>query len=129
MRGTPLELLKQRARYRNKCASGHALVSFFCQVHLSRVRRPLGAARSALVRSAFQPHAGKADGLVRHQPSRVLMSRNPMVVRIARKRARKVVVSIFGNPTQFAPTEDFGSFPRTWKTDVENLAAERVDLI
>jgi len=51
------------------------------------------------------------------------------LVRLARKRARKVVVSIFVNPTQFAPTEDFGSYPRTWKTDVEKLAAERVDLI
>ena len=51
------------------------------------------------------------------------------LVRLARKRARKVVVSIFVNPTQFAPTEDFGSYPRTWKADLEKLAAENVDLI
>jgi pantoate--beta-alanine ligase len=51
------------------------------------------------------------------------------LVRQARKRAEKVVVSIFVNPTQFAPTEDFGSYPRTWKADVEKLAAERVELI
>ena len=51
------------------------------------------------------------------------------LVRQARKRAGKVVVSIFVNPTQFAPTEDFGSYPRTWKADVEKLAAERVELI
>ena len=51
------------------------------------------------------------------------------LVRQAKKRAGKVVVSIFVNPTQFAPTEDFGSYPRTWKADVEKLAAERVDLI
>jgi pantoate--beta-alanine ligase len=51
------------------------------------------------------------------------------LVRLAKKRAGKVVVSIFVNPTQFAPTEDFGSYPRTWKSDVEKLAAERVDLI
>ena len=51
------------------------------------------------------------------------------LVRAAKKRAGKVVVSIFVNPTQFAPTEDFGSYPRTWKADVEKLAAERVDLI
>jgi pantoate--beta-alanine ligase len=39
------------------------------------------------------------------------------------------VVSIFVNPTQFAPAEDFGSYPRTWKADVARLAAEDVDLI
>jgi pantoate--beta-alanine ligase len=51
------------------------------------------------------------------------------LVRLAHRRARKVIVSIFVNPTQFAPTEDFGSYPRTWKADVAKLAAEDVDLI
>ena len=51
------------------------------------------------------------------------------LVRLAKRRAKKVVVSIFVNPTQFAPTEDFGSYPRTWKSDLEKLTAEAVDLI
>jgi pantoate--beta-alanine ligase len=51
------------------------------------------------------------------------------LVRLAKRRARKVVVSIFVNPTQFAPSEDFGSYPRTWKADVATLKAEEVDLI
>ncbi len=51
------------------------------------------------------------------------------LVRLAKRRAKKVIVSIFVNPTQFAPTEDFGSYPRTWKADVAKLAAEDVDLI
>jgi pantoate--beta-alanine ligase len=51
------------------------------------------------------------------------------LVRLAKRRAQKVVVSIFVNPTQFAPTEDFSSYPRTWKADVAKLAAEKVDLI
>src|SRR5438552_10793007 len=51
------------------------------------------------------------------------------LVRLAKRRAPKVVVSIFVNPTQFAPTEDFGSYPRTWKADVAKLTAEKVDLI
>jgi pantoate--beta-alanine ligase len=51
------------------------------------------------------------------------------LVRLAKKRAEKVVVSIFVNPTQFAPSEDFGSYPRTWKADVAKLADERVELI
>ncbi len=51
------------------------------------------------------------------------------LVRLARRRAKRVVVSIFVNPTQFAPTEDFGSYPRTWKADLAKLAAENVELI
>src|SRR5215216_7316992 len=51
------------------------------------------------------------------------------LVRLAKRRAGKVIVSVFVNPTQFAPTEDFGSYPRTWKADLAKLAAENVDLI
>jgi len=51
------------------------------------------------------------------------------LVRQARKRARRVAVSIFVNPTQFAANEDFGSYPRTWNTDLAALAAEKVDLV
>src|SRR3982751_4150781 len=51
------------------------------------------------------------------------------LVRLAKRRAPKVIVSIFVNPTQFAPTEDFGSYPRTWNADLALLAAENVDLI
>jgi pantoate--beta-alanine ligase len=51
------------------------------------------------------------------------------LARLAKRRAAKVVVSIFVNPAQFAPTEDFSSYPRTWKADVARLAAENVDLI
>ena len=51
------------------------------------------------------------------------------LVRLAKRRATKVIVSIFVNPAQFAPTEDFSSYPRTWKADVARLAAEQVDLI
>jgi len=51
------------------------------------------------------------------------------LVRMAKRRGSKVVVSIFVNPAQFAPTEDFGSYPRTWKADVAKLATEKVDLI
>jgi pantoate--beta-alanine ligase len=51
------------------------------------------------------------------------------LVRLAKRRATRVIVSIFVNPTQFAPSEDFGSYPRTWKADVARLRAENVDLI
>jgi pantoate--beta-alanine ligase len=51
------------------------------------------------------------------------------LVRLAKRRASRVIVSIFVNPTQFAPTEDFGSYPRTWKADLARLAAEDVDIV
>lgn len=51
------------------------------------------------------------------------------LVRLAQRRCDKVVVSIFVNPTQFAPNEDFGAYPRTWKTDFAKLAEAGVDLI
>jgi pantoate--beta-alanine ligase len=51
------------------------------------------------------------------------------LVRLAKRRATKVAVSIFVNPAQFAPTEDFSSYPRTWKADLARLTAEGVDLI
>jgi pantoate--beta-alanine ligase len=51
------------------------------------------------------------------------------LVRLAKRRADKVVASIFVNPNQFAPSEDFGAYPRTWKEDVAKLTAEQVDLI
>ena len=51
------------------------------------------------------------------------------LVRLAKRRATRVIVSIFVNPTQFAPSEDFGSSPRTWTSDVARLAAEDVELI
>jgi pantoate--beta-alanine ligase len=51
------------------------------------------------------------------------------LVRQAQRRATRVIVSIFVNPAQFAPHEDFASYPRTWTADVAKLAAEKVDLI
>jgi pantoate--beta-alanine ligase len=51
------------------------------------------------------------------------------LVKLAKKKAKRVVISIFVNPTQFAPHEDFGSYPRTWDTDLKALSAMKVDLV
>lgn len=51
------------------------------------------------------------------------------LVRLARRRADCVVVSIFVNPAQFAPNEDFSSYPRTWDTDVKALSELHVDAV
>jgi pantoate--beta-alanine ligase len=50
------------------------------------------------------------------------------LVRRAR-RADRVVVSIFVNPAQFAPTEDFSSYPRTFEADIAALREAQVDLV
>ncbi|MGV3634602.1 MAG: pantoate--beta-alanine ligase [Pseudorhodoplanes sp.] len=51
------------------------------------------------------------------------------LVQQARKRADAVAVSIFVNPKQFAPTEDFGSYPRNFERDVAALSKLGVDLV
>lgn len=47
----------------------------------------------------------------------------------AREHADKVVVSIFVNPLQFGPNEDFDSYPRTLEQDAAALAEAGVDLL
>jgi pantoate--beta-alanine ligase len=51
------------------------------------------------------------------------------LVRAARERAAAVVVSVFVNPTQFGPGEDFDRYPRTWDADLAALAEEGADLV
>lgn len=47
----------------------------------------------------------------------------------AKQQADKVVVSIFVNPTQFGPNEDFASYPRTEHQDQQRLVACDTDLL
>src|SRR5579863_2010686 len=51
------------------------------------------------------------------------------LVRAARSKSDVVVVSIFVNPTQFGPKEDFSKYPRTLEKDSALLQAEKVDYI
>ncbi len=51
------------------------------------------------------------------------------LVRRAQECAPRVVVSVFVNPTQFGPGEDFGRYPRTLEQDQAGLAALRCDLL
>jgi pantoate--beta-alanine ligase len=51
------------------------------------------------------------------------------LVRAARRRAPRLIVSIFVNPTQFAPHEDFASYPRSFDADLAALADMAVDLV
>jgi pantoate--beta-alanine ligase len=51
------------------------------------------------------------------------------LVRAAKAHAPFVAVSIFVNPTQFSPNEDFSKYPRDLAGDVEKLAAVGADLV
>jgi len=51
------------------------------------------------------------------------------LMEIARSRADIVVVSNFVNPTQFAPTEDYGAYPRDFERDCEMAESVSVDIM
>jgi pantoate--beta-alanine ligase len=84
---------------------------------LSALRRAVGQYRRAHERIALVPTMG------------ALHAGHLALVRAARRRASRVVVSIFVNPAQFAPSEDLATYPRTFDADLEALAAARVDLV
>jgi pantoate--beta-alanine ligase len=51
------------------------------------------------------------------------------LVEIARQMAKRVVVSIYVNPLQFSPDEDFSNYPRTLEDDLKKLQAMGIDLV
>ncbi|MBL8570009.1 MAG: pantoate--beta-alanine ligase [Phreatobacter sp.] len=51
------------------------------------------------------------------------------LVEIARRHADRVIVSIFVNPTQFAPSEDFSKYPRTFEADLAKLTEIGADAV
>jgi pantoate--beta-alanine ligase len=51
------------------------------------------------------------------------------LVQAARRRAQRLIVSIFVNPAQFAPHEDLASYPRTFDADRAALGDMAVDLV
>lgn len=71
--------------------------------------------------------AGKAIGFV---PTMGCLHEGHLsLIRRAREEAAFVVVSIFVNPTQFGPNEDFSKYPRTFAEDRAGCEAAGADLI
>lgn len=51
------------------------------------------------------------------------------LARQAREQCANAVATIFVNPTQFGPNEDFASYPRTFDEDVAQLETAGIDLV
>src|SRR5882757_6177060 len=51
------------------------------------------------------------------------------LIRASKKKCDITVVSIFVNPTQFAPTEDLDKYPRTLQQDTDLLEKEKTDIL
>ena len=51
------------------------------------------------------------------------------LVKVARQNTDRVVVSIYVNPMQFGPQEDFNNYPRSLEKDLQKLNALNVDLV
>ncbi|GHA74526.1 pantoate--beta-alanine ligase [Cognatilysobacter bugurensis] len=84
---------------------------------LDELRAQVGAWTRAGLRVGFVPTMGN------------LHPGHHSLVRIACERADRVVASVFVNPTQFGPREDFARYPRTPQADADGLAAVGCDLV
>jgi pantoate--beta-alanine ligase len=51
------------------------------------------------------------------------------LIDIAKEKADKVIVSIFVNPTQFGPSEDFTRYPRVLEEDIEKCRERGADIV
>ena len=87
-----------------------------CQ-QIEQLRTIVGGWRSSGETIAFVPTMGNL-----HQGHLTL-------VEIAQEKASRVVVSIYVNPLQFSPDEDFDSYPRTLEADLDKLRSMDVDLV
>ena len=76
---------------------------------LDALRATVAGWRSNGLRIGFVPTMGN------------LHAGHSSLVALARRHADKVVASVFVNPTQFGPNEDFGRYPRTPEADARSL--------
>ncbi|QXX73802.1 pantoate--beta-alanine ligase [Methylovirgula sp. HY1] len=91
---------------------GVAVVQRIAALRARIVRWRAEGARIALVPTMGALHAGHIS-----------------LVEAAKQRADRVVMTIFVNPTQFAPNEDFSAYPRRFAEDAEKFVAAQGDLI
>src|SRR5580704_10546527 len=83
---------------------------------VAELRRRVAAWRAAGERIGLVPTMG------------ALHAGHLALVAAARQECRRVVVSIFVNPKQFGPREDFSTYPRPEEDDLAKLAGANADL-
>ena len=84
---------------------------------IEALREQVAAWRAAGERIAFVPTMGN------------LHAGHFALVELARRHAQRVVTSVFVNPTQFGPNEDFSRYPRTPEADARGLVVAGCDLL
>lgn len=84
---------------------------------ISSIREAVSSLRSQGKRVAFVPTMG------------ALHAGHVSLIRLAREHADAVVVSIYVNPEQFGPNEDFDSYPRKPEADLKICRDEGVDVV
>src|SRR5437588_251423 len=85
--------------------------------NIEEVRRAVAAARSKGLRVGLVPTMG------------ALHEGHISLIRAARRETGFVVLSLFVNPTQFGPREDFTRYPRPIQRDLDICQSEDVDLV
>jgi pantoate--beta-alanine ligase len=93
------------------------------------VRRPRVVRTVPALRSALRHCRAAGETIALGPTMGALHDGHMSLVHLAMRRADRVVVSIFVNPTQFAPSEDLATYPRTFTHDLAALARLNVDLI
>src|SRR5437660_4322212 len=95
----------------------------------SRTPRPLVVRTLARLRRTVGQWRADGDTVALVPTMGALHAGHLSLVRLARRRATRVVVSIFVNPAQFGPSEDLATYPRTFAADGKALREEHADLV